>query len=141
MHLYTVEFRILGATVEPVSITSELGLEPCQIRVNGTLRADGRVLTGMWAYNGGQDVQWTSLEEGLSAVLNLLWPLREVVSRYAPGAQLIWWCGHFDSSFDGGPSLSPALLKRLGDFGAELFIDTYFVDEERAEDVQAEEAV
>ena len=35
------------------------------------------------------------------------------------------WCGHFSSSFDGGPRLSEKILKALGDLGLPLWIDTY----------------
>jgi hypothetical protein len=42
---------------------------------------------------------------------------------------VILWCGHFQSSFDGGPTLSPELLKQLGEFEVELFIDNYFSEE------------
>lgn len=38
---------------------------------------------------------------------------------------LVWWCGHFQSSFDGGPMISPSLLTRLGEFGVLLFIDQF----------------
>lgn len=38
-------------------------------------------------------------------------------------------CGHFQNTFDGGPTLSPSLMSRLGEFGTELFLDCYFSDE------------
>jgi hypothetical protein len=85
----------------------------------------------MWAYNGTDktEVFWVTLEEGVNFTLESLWPLRTVIVKYKElGAQLIWRCGHFYSSFDGGPTLSPGLLKKLGEFGAELFIDNYFSD-------------
>lgn len=59
-------------------------------------------------------------------VLDKLWPHREQIVSYKSSAELTWWCGHFQSSFDGGPTLSPALLSKLGEFGAELYIDNYF---------------
>jgi Domain of unknown function (DUF4279) len=127
-HVYTVEFRIFSATLDPVTITSELGLQPCQVRLQGTLRADGEVFTGMWAYNGygsedGPD--WESLEEGLAFVLSKLWPVRDVLAGYRSNARLLWWCGHFQTSVDGGPQLSSSLLARLGTFGADFYIDNY----------------
>ena len=68
----------------------------------------------------------TETTVGLTYVLDKLWHLREVIAKYKTSGELIWWCGNFQSSFDGGPSLSPDLLKRLGEFGARLFIDNYF---------------
>jgi hypothetical protein len=126
-HNYTVELRIFG--VEPASITRDLGLQPCQTRTAGVERLRGRVDSeDMWAYNGtdNEGVSWESLEEGLDFVMGKLWSNRETLATYSrAGARLIWWCGHFSCSFDGGPSLSPTLLRKLGEFGAELFIDNY----------------
>jgi hypothetical protein len=130
-HRYTVEFRVFSETLDPATITRELGLQPCQVRIHGTPRFGGKsTFTGMWAFNGTDEsagkTEWTSLEEGLAYVLGRLWPLRETIEKYAANADLIWWCGHFQDSFDGGPQLSPSLLSRLGEFGAALYIDNYF---------------
>jgi hypothetical protein len=130
-HAYTVEFRIYGEKVDPAAITKDLELQPCQVRINGSSRADGKILKGMWAFDGSDDEsnwhsEWTSLEEGLAYVLDRLWTQRETIAKYKASADLIWWCGHFQNSFDGGPELSPSLLKRLGGFGVALYIDNYF---------------
>ena len=136
-HDYTVEFRIFSEILDPAMITKELGLQPCQVRIHGSPRFSGKSIggrdstfTGMWAFNGvdeygGGRTEWDSLEEGLTYILDRLWPLRETIAQYSANAELIWWCGHFQSSFDGGPRLSPALLSRLGEFGAVLAIDNY----------------
>ena len=58
-------------------------------------------------------------------MLDRLWPHREAVARYKKNGELIWWCVHFQTSFDGGPTLSVPLLKRLGEFGVEVYIDNY----------------
>jgi hypothetical protein len=126
-HEYTVEFRIFSKTLDPNEITKELGLKPCQIRLEGSLGPGNRLQQGMWAYDGGEESKtWDSLSDGLLFLLDKLWPLRDKIAKYKPDAKLIWWCGSFQSSFDGGPTLSAALLSRLGEFGAELFIDNYF---------------
>jgi Domain of unknown function (DUF4279) len=127
-HEYTVEFRIWGDALDPARVSRDLGLEPCQTRTPGSSRMAGRVDRGMWAYNGrpGAPTRWESLEEGLSLVLESLWSSRERIARYAATSELVWWCGHFHSSFDGGPTLSAELLRKLGDFGAELYIDNYY---------------
>ncbi len=97
-------------------------------------RFKGRVDRGMWAYNGPPNAptRWDSLEEGLIFVLDALWPQRQQIAQYRNTAELVWWCGHFQSCFDGGPTLSPALLQKLGHFGAELYIDNYFSPEEES---------
>jgi hypothetical protein len=43
------------------------------------------------------------------------------------------WCGHFSSSFGGGPTLSPQILRVLADFGVELILDTYVSDMTKTE--------
>ena len=136
-HDYTVEFRIFSKTLDPTLITKELGLRPCQTWTEGAERIRGRVDPGMWAYNGTEEeknVSWSSLEEGLTFVLSKLWSCRETLGRYkTTGARLIWWCGHFYSTFDGGPLLSATLLGKLGEFDAELFIDNHHVNEDGPE--------
>jgi hypothetical protein len=82
----------------------------------------------MWAYDGADargPLEWESLEEGLRFVLDRLWPHREVLAKYKVSYELIWWCGHFQTSFDGGPRLTSSLLVKLGELGADLFIDNY----------------
>jgi hypothetical protein len=128
-HVYKVEFRIWSETLDPGVITSALNLQPCQARRQGSQRADGKTFTGMWAYNGyghAESPDWDSLEEGLTFVSDKLWPQKEMITGYKSNARLMWWCGHFQSTFDGGPKLSPFLLGKLGMFGADLFIDNYF---------------
>ncbi len=126
-HRYTVEFRIYGEKLDPESITRELGLQPCRVVKEAILRPHGRI-EPMWGYNGvgDQETDWDSLEEGLDFVLTRLWPHRTTIASYTQVATFIWWCGHFQSSLDGGPTLSAGLLSRLGEFGVELFIDNYF---------------
>lgn len=87
----------------------------------------------MWSYNGFPECvgsrPWKCLEEGLSFVLEKLWPLRAKIEAYKQEYELVLWCGHFQSSANGGPTLSSAILKKLGDFGVELFIDNYFQED------------
>lgn len=126
-HEYTVEFRIFSETLDPVEITRELDLQPCQIRIEGATGPGGRFQHGMWAYDGGEgSITWESLADGITFVLDKLWHHREALAKCKTDGDLVWWCGNFQSSFNGGPSLPPDLLKRLGEFGASLYIDNYF---------------
>lgn len=129
-HVYTVEFRIYGKNVLPKKISSELSLQPCQERLAGDKLGSKVFDEGMWAYNGGEideSIEWDSLESGLRALLDKILSKKSILEKYKQEKyNLIWWCGHFQSSFDGGPSLSPTLLKDLGDLGVEVFIDCYF---------------
>jgi hypothetical protein len=138
MHEYTVEFRISGTELVPATITQSLGLEPSLTRQVGECRGAGTVWDqALWGYNGspaGTPKSWASLEDGLIFLLDRLEPLRSDIDEYKRNYDLIFWCGHFQSSFDGGPTLSATLLRRLADFGVEVYIDNYFVDSDPTDD-------
>ena len=86
----------------------------------------------MWGFDGALRYDWESLEVALSDVLDLVEPHKATFARYAQEYSVIWWCGHFQCAFDGGPRLSVAVLKRLAAFPAELFIDNYFSRSDQA---------
>jgi hypothetical protein len=130
MKEYTVEFRIHGRDLDPSQVTSLLGLEPSLVRLVGDPRSgNANWVDAMWSYNGFPEsagsVTWPSLEEGLNFVLEKLWPVREGMQTYKSNCKLILWCGHFQSTLNASTTLSSEILKKLGDFGVELFIDTY----------------
>ncbi len=135
-HGYTVELRIFGQKLDPNEVTTRVGLVPCQTRLAGSRRSANSVYEeGMWAYNGlgaePETPERESLADALTFVLDRVWDQRTAIAAYkAGGAAVCWWCGHFQSSFDGGPILSASLLARLGEFGADLFIDNYFSNEQ-----------
>jgi Domain of unknown function (DUF4279) len=132
MHEYMVELRISGAELVPATITQALGLEPSHEWQVGEPRGAGKVWDqAVWGYNGFPDdtpKSWASLEDGLTFVLDRLEPLRSEIDKYIRKFDAVWWCGHFQSSFDGGPTLSAKLIRRMADFGVDLYIDNHFVD-------------
>jgi hypothetical protein len=134
MHEYTIEFRISGNDLNVSSVTDSLELEPSVVRSVGERRGEtSEWEEALWSYNGfpasAGSKPWKSLEEGLTFVLEKLWPLRQKIDAYKGKFKLILWCGHFQSAADCGPTLSPGILKTLGDFGVELFIDNYFCED------------
>jgi Domain of unknown function (DUF4279) len=128
-HRYTVELRVWGETLDPEQVTRTTGLRPCQTRHAGTRRGSQSIHTqSMWAFDGEGDKggrDWRSLE-GITFVLDRLAGTEQVFAKLMSKYDVGWWCGHFQSRFDGGPELSAGLLERLGTFGASLFIDNYF---------------
>ena len=130
MHEYTVEFRISSAELVPATVTETLGLEPSLVRQVGEKRSERTVWEqALWAYDGfPPDRYWTSLEDGLIFLLDRLEPLQSQIDNYKQSYDLIFWCGHFQSSFDGGPTLSAGLLRRLGAFGVDVYIDNYLTE-------------
>jgi Domain of unknown function (DUF4279) len=136
MHSYLVSLRISGDTLDPSTITSELGIEPTQIRRKGQPRGRKTVWDeSMWEYEAkptSGEREWQSLEEGLQAILSMFVSHHRILREYQQWFKVFLFCGHFTSSFDGGPTLSPALLEGLGEFGIELFLDTHCCDEPSA---------
>jgi len=134
MHWYTVELRITGVALDPREVTARLGITPTQVRFAGEPRGRGEVWTkSLWAYStpvGSSEKQWDSLEDGLSCVLNEISHRKIEILSYTATCDVIWWCGHFQSSFNGGPSFSANLLRRLADFGAPVLIDSYHSEDE-----------
>ena len=125
-HRYTVEIRIYGKALEPDVITKETGLQPSRTRLIGSRLGSQIFDESMWAFNGGDDRDFSSLEDGLEFVLDGLSNVEALFAKYRAEHHVIWWCGHFQESFSGGPTLSSKVLRRLAEFGADLFIDNYF---------------
>jgi hypothetical protein len=136
VHSYSVQFRISGTNLVPTDISRELGLNPNQIRIAGEDRKEGRTWdTSLWSYDGSRDEgaavkEWESLELGLQYLLAELLPKMEIIRSYIGKYDVCWWCGHFQSSFDGGPTFSPSLLRQLAEFGVPLYLDNYFSNDE-----------
>lgn len=133
-HTYTVELRIEGRDVVPSAISAQLHRQPTYAREAGELRGKTKKFEyGLWSYAGegvgtNSERKWTSLEEGLLHVMEQLLPVHARIRSYADKFDVYWWCGHFQSSFDGGPTFSPNLLEQLAKFGFPLSLENYFSD-------------
>jgi hypothetical protein len=107
-------------------VSVELGLTPTQTRTVGErTSADAVCDKGLWELEvfpkGLPD--WDSLEAGLTALLKILVSHTKLLKEYSKKHDVFIWCGHFSSSFDGGPHLSAEILRALGDFGVPLYLD------------------
>lgn len=133
-HSYTVELRFLGDRLDPSEISRRMQLDPLHSLTPLAARASGRTRRPFWGYNGqGEEgflSEWQSLEQGLSFLVHRLAPVRSTVIELSQAFEGIWWCGHFQGSFDGGPTLSSKVLAEVASFGLPLFIDNYFYTEE-----------
>jgi hypothetical protein len=134
-HRYTVELRIQSADLDPDQITKELGIRPSHSQ-NAGMRTNrsGQKSKGVWGYSGSaatgsEQPEWASLEEGISALIEELAPHLPLINRLMECNEVVWWCGHFQSCFDGGPRFSVPFLQRLASFGVPLCIDNYFSEE------------
>jgi hypothetical protein len=125
-HSYTVELRLYGKALDPERITRETGLQPCRTRLAGSQLGSRTFANAMWGYDGQGPANYDSLEAGLIHVLDCVAEVATLFQKYSKEYEAIWWCGHFQSAFDGGPTLSPRALERLAAFGVKLYIDNYF---------------
>jgi hypothetical protein len=132
MNTYTVEFRIYGENLQHALITEELSIQPSMTRVKGERRSSNSVFEhGMWGYDGLKEkgeMEWKSLDDGFRFLLGKLMPLKNKIEKYKEHYQIVFWCGAFQDNFSHF-SLSPQVLKDLGDFGVEVQISVYFSSE------------
>jgi hypothetical protein len=129
-HAYTVELRFSGDKLEPSKISAQLNLQPSNAFSQSQNQLITRKRRPYWAYNGQGEVgfqpEWACLEDGLEFLLKNLRSRKAEIITLACQFDGLWWCGHFQSSFDGGPTLSPKLLTEIGSYGISLRIDNYF---------------
>lgn len=130
MHSYLVSLRISGKTLNLSDVTKALAIEPTQVRTAGQPRPGGKSVwdESMWEYEVKPitgEKEWRSLEDGLQKILSTFSRSVGQLRDYQERHRVQLFCGHFSSDFNGGPALSPSLLKSLGEFGVELFLDTY----------------
>ncbi len=127
-HLYTVEIRFWGEALVAEEITQRLNLQPSMVREKKGGQG-GKQVMPTWGYNGHGNSnfqpEWKSLDHGLDFLICCLMPSREVLSEISKSISAIWWCGHFQTSFDGGPTLSPSTLIKLSKFKIPFFLDCY----------------
>jgi hypothetical protein len=128
MHTYTVSLRISSTALDVAQVTKELGLAPTQTRTVGERRSADTVWDkALWeleVFPKGRS-EWDSLESGIAALLKILVPHAKALQEYGKEHDVFIWCGHFSSSFSGGPLLSAEILKALGDFGVPLWLDAF----------------
>lgn len=128
MHEYTAALRVSGERLDIPNVTQALGLQPTHVVLVGEPQHRGPAKKSVWSFEvfpraGGE---WESLEDALASLMTAFTGRGSVVRQLQKEFEVYFWCGHFSSSFDGGPTLSPDLLRRLGEFGVELRIDNYF---------------
>lgn len=130
-HEYMVSLVISGPGLDLDAVTEDLGREPFRTtsenrRQLGSAPPQRGVA---WIYDGDARIRgksWNDLETGICALLDDIEPLSVKVRAYGSTHQVTIRCGHFQSSFDGGPRLSPALMGRIATLGAFLEFDNYF---------------
>ena len=132
-HVYTIELSFYGDDLDPSEISARLNLQPSCSLSQSQIQTTKRKRRPYWGYNGQGEIgfqpEWTSLEDGLKFLLKTISSRKAEVVALAGQFDGVWWCGHFQASFDGGPVLSPKLLTELGTYEISLRINNYFSDE------------
>jgi Domain of unknown function (DUF4279) len=124
--------------LDVVDVTAKLSLKPSQTRIAGQSRPGGKSVwdESMWEYevrpHRNPKRNWSSLEQGLTEIISAFRSRKRLLRNYQRRFKVSIFCGHFSSSFNGGPTFSPLLLKELGNLGVELFLDTYSSSEASA---------
>jgi len=128
MRTYSVSLRIESRELDAAQVTKELTISPTQTRAVGE-RRDARTAwdKALWEFEVVPEgrFDWDSLEIGLSTLLNIFSLRTKALQEYSKNHDVYIWCGHFSSSFAGGPHLSAEILKKLGDVGIPLWLNTY----------------
>lgn len=132
-HTYTVQLRFSGDQLEPSEISAKLKLTPSHTSSQLKRQSTKGRRRAFWAYNGqgepGFRSEWSCLSDGLAFLLKILEPKKNEIIALAGQFDGIWWCAHFQASFDGGPTLPPNVLSELATYGIALSIDNFFSDD------------
>lgn len=132
-HIYTIELRFTGHNLDPSEISARLKLEPSNSFSQSQSNSTTKKRCPYWAFNGQGEVgfqsEWESLESALEFLLRSLDSRKAEIISLSSEFDGVWWCGHFQSSFNGGPMLSPKLLIEMGSYGIPMSIDNYFSEE------------
>ena len=130
-HEYTVELRFYGDNIDVANISNYLGLLPTNSLTPRTLNPNSRPIKPFWGYDAQPDrekyIMWNSLEEGFEFVWKNLRSKKSEIVSLSQKFEGIWWCGHFQASFDGGPTLSPSFLAEIASYTLPIYLDCYFV--------------
>jgi Domain of unknown function (DUF4279) len=121
-------------------VTLELGIEPTKVVEVGDrlLLGSAKVPVWMWeARTQAGKKEWDDLGAGLQQVIDVFGARKETLAKLRQRWEVLLFCGYHTDEL-GGPTLSPAVLRGLGDLGVEFFLDTYVFGPEEQADSGAE---
>jgi Domain of unknown function (DUF4279) len=128
MHKYLVELRIIGEWLDEKEISRRVGFEASQFVRKGDLQFQRVSRESVWqldARPSGDSLEWLSLEDGLTCLLEKLIPVKAAIDELKASCDVSIVCGHFASGFGGGATLSPIVLELLARLGIKLTISSY----------------
>lgn len=139
MHRYTVALRFESEALDPNKITTILNLQPREVfYTRKRNKFDLSIPNQIWDFNGYHEVgfqfEWDSLQDGLEFLFISLHSKKAEIAELAKEFEGYWWCGHFQSSFNGGPCLTADFLAELASYKVPLYLDNYFSSDDDSED-------
>lgn len=125
--------RICSKNVHPDEITEKLGMVPSSTRpIDPESKYEHQRNFHLWAYTTKDISDSTENVEHLEIILSTLkGKSNQIGSLRSIGCDADIFC-YWDSTGQGGPSISVELMKELVEFGLGVSWDIYFNDEESA---------
>ena len=122
-----VSLRILKDDPDVEDITTRLGICPSEISGKGKLHSDDkRSEIGGWFLCSKRIIHSTDTARHLEWLLDQLTPKQKVLEDLRKeGFVLDVSCYWLSAYGQGGPTLSPAIMEKLGSLGLELWFDVY----------------
>lgn len=132
-HEYSVALRFECEHLEPSEISARLNLPSDNFLSREQIRGMKRKRFPYWTYQGagepGFQSHWGDFADGLQFLLKLLDSRKAQIIALSQQFDAVWWCGHFQSAFDGGPTLSAQLLGEISSYAIPLYLDNYLDSE------------
>lgn len=124
---FRASLRISGETLRPDEIDSQLGIKPTMMHLRGEPRPGKTKLVwehSLWILESqpGDDADPV---EHLTWLLNRLEPKASVIKSLSGAFQVDLFCGFSSESGQGGFTLDPVTLDRVGRLGIPLTLDLY----------------
>jgi len=121
MHKYLMETRIIGDWIDEEEVSRHFGFEASQFSRKGEVQLQEVLLRSVWQLDSRPSkdcLEWLSLEEGLIRLIEKLMPVKRALDELQTSSDVSIVCGHFTSSFGGGPTFVTSALdisiRRLG---------------------------
>ena len=124
-----VTFRLYSVMLSPQEITNFLGIEPSETIEKGiekNILTHKRIEHNAWFLTSENIINSKDIRRHIDYIADKLLPIRERLKILASqGAEIDICCLWLSENGQGGPTLSPQQLSKLGELGIELWFDIY----------------
>lgn len=128
---------ITGSDMNPLEVTSLLGIHPSKSQTSGETRAsrNGPILNKLsgWFLSTKDHVNSQDSRDHIDWILKtLVGKDHAIAAIHQRGWQAILSFYWLSFSGHGGPTLSPPQMRRLADLGLEISFDCYFLNDDES---------